>query len=90
MDKIANCADYGTGACVAPYQQWAAQNCMNFCGMCSKYSKFAATQKKDQTLAFKTNNRLMRVKSIAGCSKRLLTFIKRRFAVKTLVLSFFD
>ena len=72
MDKIANCADYGTGACVAPYQQWAAQNCMNFCGMCSKYSKNCHKRplKKYQKLIFKTDFRLMQVKSIAECSIR--------------------
>ena len=50
---------------------------------------------KDQNLGFKTNYRLMQVKSIAECSKGehsaiLLTFIKLPFVIKILVLSIFE
>ena len=46
-------------------------------------------------MVFKTNYRLMQVKSIAECSKGehsaiLSTFIKIPFAIKTFVLSFFE
>ena len=34
------------------------------------FHPYAATQKEDQKLVFKTNYRLMQVKSIAECSKR--------------------
>ena len=46
-------------------------------------------------MVFKTDYRLMQVKSIAECSKRehsaiLLTFIKLPFVFKTFVLSIFE
>ena len=54
--------------------------------------------KKDQKLVFKTNYRLMQVKSIAECSKGttlehseiLLTFIKLSFVIKIFVMSIFE
>ena len=51
--------------------------------------------KKDQTLVFKTNHRLMQVKSIAECSSRehsaiLSTCIRLPSVFKTLVLSTFE
>ena len=52
------------------------------------------TQKEDQKLVFKTDYRLMKVKSIAECplehSAILLTFIKLQFVFKTFVLSIFE
>ena len=51
-----------------------------------------ATQ-KDQKLFFKTNYRLMQVKSIAECSEHsaiLTTFIKLLFVIKIFVLSIFE
>jgi len=33
-DSIANCQSYGVQSCRAPYEQWARQNCMNFCNLC--------------------------------------------------------
>ena len=48
---------------------------------------------KDQKLFFKTNYRLMQVKSIAECfehSAILLTFIKLPFVIKIFVLSIFE
>ena len=50
---------------------------------------------KDQKLVFKTNYRLMQVKSIAECSKGghsaiLSTFIKLPFVIKIFVLSIFE
>ena len=45
-----------------------------------------ATQKEDQKLVFKTDFRLMQVKSIAGEHSTLLsTFIKLPFVIKTFV-----
>ena len=54
-----------------------------------------ATRKKDQKLVFKTNYRLMQVKSIAKCSYGehsaiLLTFIKLPFVIKIFVLPIFE
>ena len=54
-----------------------------------------ATQKEDQKLVFKTDYRLMQVKSIAECSLLehsaiLLTFIKLPFVFKTFILSILD
>ena len=57
--------------------------------------------KKEQKMVLKTNYRLMQVKSIAECSKRinnatrehsaiLSTFIKLPFVFKTFVLSIFE
>ena len=51
--------------------------------------------KRRQKLFFKTDYRLMVVKSIAECSNGehsalLLTFIKLPFAIKTFVLSIFE
>ena len=43
---------------------------------------------KDQNLVFKTNYRLMQVKSIAECSKA--TFIKLPIVIKIFVLSTFE
>ena len=40
--------------------------------------------------AFKTNYRLMQVKSIAECSAILLTFIKLPFVIKIFILSIFE
>ena len=45
---------------------------------------------KDQKLVFKTNFRLMQVKSIAECSEILLTFIKLPFVIKIFVLFIFE
>ena len=50
---------------------------------------------KDQKLVFKTDYRLMQVKSIAKCSKGsisaiLLTFIKLPFSIKTFVFSILE
>ena len=48
---------------------------------------------KDGKLVFKTNYRLMKVKSIAKClehSKILSTFIKLPFVMKIFVLSIFE
>ena len=51
-------------------------------------------QWNDQKLVFKTDYRLMKVKSIAECSKRTfcnnMTFIKLSFVIKTIVLSIFE
>ncbi|XP_060600216.1 uncharacterized protein LOC132753729 isoform X4 [Ruditapes philippinarum] len=33
-DKLANCAGYGTYICGQNYQDWAAQNCAKYCGIC--------------------------------------------------------
>ena len=57
------------------------------------YSK--ATQKEDQNLGSKTDYRLMKVKSIAECSKGehsaiFSTFIKLPFVIKIFVLSIFE
>ena len=57
-----------------------------------------ATLKKDQKLVFKTNYRLMQVKSIAECSKMLQgehsaivsTFIKLPYVIKIFVESIFE
>ena len=52
-----------------------------------------ATQTEDQKLNFNTDYCLMRVKSIAECSKHsaiLSTFIKLPFVFKTFVLSIFE
>jgi len=35
QDKIDNCAAYTKSACTGQYQQWANDNCPNFCGTCS-------------------------------------------------------
>ena len=45
--------------------------------------------KEDQKLGFKTDNRLMQVKSIAECSI-LWTFIKQSSVFKTFILSIFE
>ena len=45
---------------------------------------------KDRKLDFKTNYRLMQVKSIAEHSALLSTFIKLPFVIKILVLSIFE
>ena len=60
---------------------------LSFCCVpVSEYSK-TATLKKDQKIVFKTNYRLMQVKSIC---RILLTFIKLRFVIKIFVLSIFE
>ena len=46
----------------------------------SKNPSYAATQKEDQKLVFKTDYRFMQVKSIAECSKL-------QFVIKIFVLS---
>ena len=55
---------------------------------------FTANLKKDRKLVFKTNYRLMQVKSITECLREhyaiLLTFIKLPFVIKTFVLSIFE
>ena len=55
---------------------------------------YAATPKEDQILVFKTDYRLMQVKSIAECSKGhsaiLSTFIKLLFVIKIFFLSIFE
>ena len=48
-----------------------------------------ATLKKTK-LVFKTNYRLMQVKSIAKCSQILTTFIKLPFVIKIFILSVFE
>ena len=45
---------------------------------------------KDWKLVFKTNYRLIQVKSIAECSAILSTFIRLLFAIKIFVLSIFE
>ena len=62
-----------------------------YCKTCLK----RPSQKEDQKLVFKTDYRLMQVKSIAECSKRehsaiRSTFNKVHFVFETLVLSNFD
>ena len=52
-----------------------------------------AAKKEDQKLVFKTDYRIMRVKSIAECilhSAILSTFIKLPSVIKTFVLSIFE
>ena len=50
---------------------------------------FCLALKKDQKLGFKTDNRLMQVKSIAECFI-LWTFIKLSSVFKTFILSIFE
>ena len=45
---------------------------------------------KERKLIFKTNFRLMQVKSMAECSAIRSTFIKLPFVIKVLVLSIFE
>ena len=60
---------------------------MHFTG---KTCFLATTQKEDQNLVFKTAYCLMQVKSIAQCSKAILsTSIRLPFAIKTLVFCLF-
>ncbi|XP_062603838.1 uncharacterized protein LOC134265624 [Saccostrea cucullata] len=33
-DKINNCANYGKSSCVPPYEEWARDNCAQYCGIC--------------------------------------------------------
>ena len=55
---------------------------------------FKMATQKDLKLVFKTNNRLMQIKSIAECSKGhsaiLKTFIQLPFDIKIFVLSIFE
>ena len=46
--------------------------------------------KRTPKLFFKTDYRLMQVKSIAECSKGSITFIKLPFVIKIFVLSIFE
>ena len=36
VDKLTNCAAYGHSSCVAPYEDWAKQNCAKTCNKCCK------------------------------------------------------
>ena len=62
----------------------------------SNYSKTCGKRplSKDRKFIFKTNYRLMQVKSIAECSLEhsaiLLTFIKLPFVIKIFILSIFE
>ena len=49
-----------------------------------------ATKKEDQKLGFKTDYRIMQVKSIGEHSAILWTVIKLPFVIKTFVLTIFE
>ena len=62
---------------------------------CTVKPVFSGHSKKRPKLIFKTDYRLMQVKSIAECSKRehsaiLSTFIKPPFVIKIFVLHIFE
>ena len=39
VDRLSNCAAYGNEACSGAYRAWARDNCPQFCGYCSKFTK---------------------------------------------------
>lgn len=67
VDKLDNCALYGSSACTGQYLPWAQDNCQKYCDLCRK----SCTQSL-ATLVFKAISFFLALSHILSESSQIL------------------